>query len=219
MGPGMTKLAPLAALAATLCAPLLAHADDGSAPGAVESGAPGMTAPMTASMTAPAAAPSLAASSEAPKNENTALALSLGGTAASAALVIVGGQANNSGMISVGLLSSLVTPSLGEWYAGKVLTPGMGIRAASAVATIVGLAESLKCLDAEGSCQTDSAAPVLLGAGLLGYAGGTIYDIATASREARRYNQRHGLTLTVAPTPLRAPSGQATMGVGIGGTF
>jgi len=184
----MNKLAPLAVLAATLCTPLYAHADDG-------------------------------VSGEAPKNENTALALSLGGTAASAALVIVGGEANNGEMISAGLLSSLLTPSLGEWYAGKLVTPGMGIRAASAVVTVVGLAASLKCLDAEGECHTDASAPILVGAGLIGYAGGTIYDIATAPREARRYNDRHALRLTLAPTPLRTPSGQATMGVGIGGTF
>jgi hypothetical protein len=133
--------------------------------------------------------------------------------------VIVGDKANNGGMISAGLLSSLLTPSLGEWYAGKLVTPGMGIRAASAVATIVGAAESLKCLDAESDCHTDASAPYLLGAGLLGYATGTIYDIATAPSEARRYNERHGLRLTLAPTPLRTPSGQATMGVGIGGSF
>ncbi|MBV8760053.1 MAG: hypothetical protein JO257_22370 [Deltaproteobacteria bacterium] len=207
----MTKLAPLAAVAAavtTVAAPLVARADgyDNDSP-------PGMTAPLTA----PAA--STTASTEAPKSENTALMLSLGGTAASAALVIAGGQLDNGGMIGAGLLSSLLTPSLGEWYAGELVTPGMGIRAASAVATIVGMAESLKCLDAEGDCHTDASAPVLLVGGLIGYAGGTVYDIATAPREAQRYNARHGLRLTLAPTPLRTPTGQATMGVGIGGTF
>ena len=205
MGSGMTKLAPLAALAATLCAPLLARADDGP---------PGMTAPMTAPVSI-----STGASREAPKSETTALELSLGGTAASAALVIIGGQVDNPGMISAGLLSSLVTPSLGEWYVGKVATPGLGIRAVSAVATVVGAAEALKCLDAEGDCHTDASAGYLLVGGVIGYAGGTIYDIATAPREARRYNERHGLRLTLAPTPLRTPSGQATMGVGVGGTF
>ena len=203
----MTKIASLAALVATLCVPLLARADDNDDP-------PGMTAPMTAP-----ASMSTGASTEAPKDETTALELSLGGTAASAALVIIGGETDSAGMISAGLLSSLLTPSLGEWYAGKLVTPGMGIRAASAVVTVVGIAASLKCLDAEDSCHTDASAPILLGAGLLGYAGGTIYDIATAPREARRYNERHGLRLTLAPTPLRTPSGQATMGVGIGGTF
>lgn len=201
MAASMSKLALLAALAAMFCAPLYAHADDG--------GAPGMTAPMTVP----------ASMSEAPKSENTALALSLGGTAASAALVIAGGQMNNGGMISAGLLSSLLTPSLGEWYSGKLVTAGMGIRAASAVVTVVGIAQSLKCLDAEGDCHTDASAPILLAGGLIGYAGGTIYDIATAPGEARRYNDRHGLTLTLAPTPLRTPSGQATMGVGLAGTF
>lgn len=213
---GMTKLAPLAALAATLCTTALAHADAGRSTFALADDAddpPGMTAPLSA----PAA--STTAASETPKSESTALALSLGGTAASAALVIGGASADNGAMISAGLLSSLLTPSLGEWYAGKYVTAGMGLRAASAVVTVVGLSASLKCLDAEGDCHSDASAPYLLGAGLLGYATGTIYDIATAGREARRYNERHGLTLTIAPTPVRGPGGQSTLGVGIGGTF
>ena len=71
---------------------------------------------------------------------------------------------DNGGLLMAGLASSLVTPSLGEWYAGKPLTAGMGIRAASAVATVWGLAESLKCLDADDSCHSDASAGVLLGA-------------------------------------------------------
>ena len=197
----MSKVAPLAVLVATLCTTSWVHADDG---------APGMTAPLAAPV---------AMSRETPKSEDTALALSLGGTAASVGLVIAGGSSNNGAMISAGLLSSLVTPSLGEWYAGRYVTAGMGIRAVSGVATVVGFAEALKCVDADGECHTDSSAGVLLVGGLLGYAGGALYDIATAPREARRYNERHGLTLTVAPTPLRTPSGRSTLGVGIGGTF
>lgn len=198
----MTKLAPLAALAATLCTAAIAHADDGGAPG----------------MTAPLAAP-LRASTESPKSGDTALELSLGGTVASAALVIAGDKLGSGPMVGAGLLSSLVTPSLGEWYLGKAFTTGMGIRAASAVATVVGTAEVLQCIDSETDCHTSAAAPYLLFGGLIGYATGTIYDIADAPREARRYNERHGFSLTLAPTPLRTPSGQATMGVGIGGTF
>ncbi|MEP6863115.1 MAG: hypothetical protein ABJE66_20985 [Deltaproteobacteria bacterium] len=152
-----------------------------------------------------------------PKDPGTALELSLGGTVASGALFAIGIEANNGGLVAAGLLSSLVTPSLGEWYAGKPLTIGMGVRAASAVVLLAGLDESLKCLG-ETSCTNDTAAAgALLLGGLVGYAGGTIYDIATAPNAARDFNREHQIHL--APTYLRTPSGNATMGIGIGGTF
>lgn len=153
-----------------------------------------------------------------PKDPNTALGLSLGGTAASVALTIAGASANNSGLVTAGLLSSIVTPSFGEWYAGKPLTVGLGLRAASAVALVAGANEAFKCFGETGSCSNDNnAAGVLLLGGLVGYATGTIYDIATAPRAAREFNAEHQVHVT--PTYLRSPSGSATMGVGIGGTF
>ena len=154
---------------------------------------------------------------EGPKDPTTALELSIGGTVASGALVAIGFQANNGGMIAAGLLSSVVTPSLGEWYAGKPLTAGMGIRAASAVLFLAGVGEAFKCLDTENCSNNNAAAGVMLIGGLAGYAGGTIYDIATAPTAAREFNREH--QLHIAPTYMRTPSGNATMGVGIGGTF
>ncbi|HET9990562.1 MAG TPA: hypothetical protein VFQ65_18665 [Kofleriaceae bacterium] len=134
-----------------------------------------------------------------------------------ASLFAIGLEANNSGMMAAGLLSSLVTPSLGEWYAGKPLTVGMGVRAASAVLFIAGVSEALSCLD-EYDCHNNTAASgALILGGLAGYAGGTIYDIATAPTAAREFNAKHQIHL--APTYMRTPSGNATMGMGIGGTF
>jgi hypothetical protein len=198
MGPGMTtKLVALTAVL-TVAATSVAHADE---------------PPM-----APLEQPS---SDVGPKNPDTALMLSLGGTAASAGLVLAGISGHdNGGLITAGLVSSLVTPSLGEWYAGKPLTAGMGIRAASAVVTIYGVAESLKCLDFEGSdtsCHESDAAGYLLAGGLIGYAAGTIYDIATAPSAARAYNREHAIR--VQPSVIRTPAGSTTMGVGIGGSF
>jgi hypothetical protein len=190
-----TKLVALT-VALTAAATSVAHAQ-----------APGETSP-----DAPAS------SDVGPKDPNTALMLSLGGTAASAALVIAGAQGKDGGgLIMAGLATSLVTPSLGEWYAGKPLTAGMGIRAASAVVTVVGLSASLQCLDAAGECHTDASAGYLLAGGLIGYAAGTVYDIATAPSAAREYNRNHAIRLQ--PAMLRAPSGSTTMGIGIGGSF
>jgi hypothetical protein len=156
-----------------------------------------------------------------PKSETTAFELSLGGTAASAALVLAGSETNNGDLMLFGLASSLVTPSLGQWYSGQPLTTGMAIRAASAVVTIAGLGEALGCSsdfsDTPHSCG-NGPGYMMLG-GLIGYAGGTIYDIATAGRAARDYNDAHGLRMRVSPTVMHTPSGASTMGVGIGGTF
>ena len=201
----MMKSVALTALATTLLTAGLAHADDVSL-------APGNIAPTTTASTTSGA--------EGPKSADTALMLSLGGTAASIGLVVAGGAANNGGMVAAGLLSSLVTPSFGEWYAGKPLTAGMGIRVASAAAEIAGIAEALKCWDTENSCSSnDGAAGALMLGGLIGYAAGTIYDIADAPSSAREYNRAHGWHATVTPTVMRTPSGSTTMGVGLGGAF
>src|ERR1051325_9122121 len=73
------------------------------------------------------------------KSPDTALALSLGGTAASVGMVVIGAQQHNPELATAGVLSSLVTPSLGHWYSGHYLTAGLGIRVASATAFTVGL--------------------------------------------------------------------------------
>lgn len=155
---------------------------------------------------------------EGPKSPDTALELSLGGTLASGAMFAVGVSSNNGGLAMAGLATSLVTPSLGEWYAGKPLTAGMGIRLLSAGVEIAGLAEAFKCIDAEGNCSNDNgAAGILIFGGLAGYAVGTIYDIADAPRTAREYNRAHSWQIT--PTVMRTPSGDTKMGVGIAGSF
>jgi hypothetical protein len=154
------------------------------------------------------------------KDPDTALTLSVAGTVASHALVLAGLAANNGQLIAGGLASSLVMPSLGEWYAGKPLTAGMGIRAVSALATVAGLAQSFSCLDFEGtdrSCHDSGSAPILVVGGVIGYAAGTIYDIATAPGAARDYNRKHAVT--VQPALLRTASGSTSIGVGIGGSF
>jgi hypothetical protein len=152
-----------------------------------------------------------------PKNPDAALMLSLGGTAASAAVFAAGLKMHNSDMEAAGAVSSMFTPSLGEWYAGKPLTAGMGIRALSVAVGVAGIGEALSCWG--DSCSTGSAvtASVLVLGGLAGYAAGTIYDIADAPSSARAYNRNHSWQVT--PTVLRTPSGDTHMGVGIGGSF
>lgn len=161
------------------------------------------------------------AGDEGPKDPNTALLLSLGGTAVSGALFLAGTRMDyeqGDHLIEAGLLSSLVTPSLGEWYAGKPLTVGMGIRGASALAEIYGIAEAFKCWDDDPCSNDNGTAAVLIVGGLIGYGAGTIYDIVDAPNAARAYNRAHA-TWQVTPTVMRTPSGDMHMGVGIGGAF
>lgn len=155
------------------------------------------------------------------KNPDTALALSVGATAVSVGMVALGTQHGSSGdLIAVGVLSSLVTPSLGHWYAGDYFTTGLGIRLISAATFVGGVAEVFAsscwdspCNENTGGAQTGAVLAIM---GMIGYGTGTVLDIATAPKAAREYNARHRLVVT--PTLLTPPSGPV-MGVGIGGRF
>jgi hypothetical protein len=154
-----------------------------------------------------------------PKDPDHALMLSLGGTAASAALLVVGATSDRPELATVGAVSSLFTPSLGEWYAGKRLTAGMAIRVASLGVGLVGFFDAYHCSWGDANCTNSVSAgdKVLLVGGLVGYAAGTIYDIVDAPSSARDYNRAH--TPAVMPTVMRTPSGDIHMGIGISGSL
>jgi hypothetical protein len=150
------------------------------------------------------------------KNEDTALAWSLGGTAASVGMMVIGAKSNNGELAVAGALSSLITPSLGEWYAGQYMTWGMGLRAAGLVSMTAGAVDSF-CWD---NCDQNkvSQGRTLLTLGMIGYIGGALVDIAGAPHAARSYNEAHASHLSFAPTALRSGSTTA-YGVGVGGSF
>ncbi len=66
------------------------------------------------------------------KSEGTALALSLGGTVASLAMLAVGENQTNDGLGAIGGIGIWVAPSFGHWYAGKLWTQGLTLRLAAA---------------------------------------------------------------------------------------
>lgn len=155
-----------------------------------------------------------------PKDRGTAIALSAGGTLASAALLAVGVKAESAALAGAGLISSLITPSAGEIYAGRLATPGLGIRLVSTGVAVVGFQEAFSCFlsDSSSSCRHDSeVAGVLIVAGALGYASGILYDIATAGTTADEYNRR--LHLRVTPTVIPTASSGPAVGLGLGGSF
>lgn len=152
------------------------------------------------------------------------LALSAGGATASIGLVAFGlmnttsnGWRPNFKLATVGLASSLITPSFGEWYAGKYWTAGLKLRLAGVAVATVGLSQLTICFEA-CSHPDNSAAAVLIGFGLVTYTAGIAWDIATAPSTVREKNAlRHHPVIT--PSILTTPSGGTAYGLGISGNF
>jgi hypothetical protein len=112
-------------------------------------------------------------------------------------------------------LTSTISPSFGEWYSGQFLTWGMGIRAVSTGVMFGAIANA--CFDeCDGQNQTGVETAFVLGA--LGYGVGMIYDIATAPRIARKYNDNHRARVIVAPTAYPTATGPAP-GMMVSGSF
>jgi hypothetical protein len=148
------------------------------------------------------------------RDPKVAIALSALGTVASVVAFGVGVNTYNNetygengvGLMLIGAASSLITPSIGEFYAGRYLTTGMGIRAASAALIWASAANS------QGSSNA------LVVTGMLGYATGVVWDIVDAGHAANDYNRRHAINVTVSPTVITQPSGPV-IGMGLGGSF
>ena len=178
-------------------------------------------------VTALAASPR-ARADDAPRNENTAVTLSGAATGGSVALVAIGAMMscsscdtkNNIGavVLGTGIAGLVLGPSFGQWYAGRGFTPGLGMRIGGAAAMAVGAWLAIVAADSEG--PTSASGPIGVGAfigGAVLFVAGTVHDIATAKRSARRYNENHAAVRLV-PTLLTPPSGPV-MGLGLGGSF
>jgi hypothetical protein len=130
------------------------------------------------------------------------------------------GRVNHT-LLYAGLGSSVITPSLGQWYAGDYLTIGEGVRAASAAVALLALAngeETVRCDNIDNPnamCKAFTKTGVaLLGIAAIAYIGGAAYDVIDAPEAVDRYNQTH---LTVVPT--LGPPGAPSAGLAIAGRF
>ena len=112
-----------------------------------------------------------------------------------------------------GVGTSIVTPSLGHWYAGKWLTVGMGVRAGAALLAVYGITRTQ-----DQPCDVDPTenCPTLTGTGFtvlalaaIGYIGGVAYDLFDTPRSVERYNRLH---VTLAPTASDRSAGLALVG-------
>lgn len=151
------------------------------------------------------------------KSPAVATALSLAGTAIP--LVMIGaaldGDDVNMPLYVSGMVGTMVGPSFGHWYAHRPVTVGLLGRGVGAAMVGIGGATSLNCLGAGKDCAPDKTGTVIMISGAVLYAGGTIYDIATAGRAAREWNSKQ-----VQIAPVLVGSGRpSALGLGISGAF
>lgn len=148
--------------------------------------------------------------------EGTATSSSIVGTIVPGMVIATGLAMNlNSGrrVVEVGLLAGIPGPALGQWYAGKWLTPGLGARVIGGSMVIYGLENLDNCLLTESSSCSTARASFVVG-GLL-YVAGAVHDIATAGRSVR---ERRAPRLAVAPAILTGSKANGP-GVVVSGAF
>jgi hypothetical protein len=96
------------------------------------------------------------------------------------------------------LVGGVLLPSAGHWYAGKLVTTGMALRAGGALAMLL----------MYGDPDSRDGAIAM---GVLAMTGGAIWDIATAGDAVEDWNRAHA-----AVAPMRVGSGY---GAGLVGRF
>jgi hypothetical protein len=132
------------------------------------------------------------------KSEDTAMALSLGGTVVSWS-ILLGSRRIARGhddafvaTVATGLAGALIAPSFGHWYAGRGLTKGLQARLVGTAMLAGAAALALQCIvnDEESSGPCHETGMIVLGvAGGIGVLYGTVHDLATARHSARHYNE------------------------------
>jgi hypothetical protein len=106
-----------------------------------------------------------------------------------------------------GLATSVITPSLGEFYAHQYLTVGQAIRLAGVAIAAYGVTqtENVDCnntLMITPTCKNlTGAGAALLGLAAITFVGGAFYDILDAQNAVDRYDLR------VSVVPIAVPSG------------
>jgi len=163
-----------------------------------------------------------------PRKLQTAYAASGIGTGVSVAL-IAGAFAfpPHSGdvyypMLWTGLGTSVITPSLGNWYAGKWLTVGMGIRVATsafAAYVVATKRQDHQCPDSSvpKTCtEITNTGITMLGIAGLVFVGGAAFDFHSIPDDVGEYNRKHAFRWAPVLTP--SPTGNGAL-LGIGGEF
>jgi hypothetical protein len=149
---------------------------------------------------------------------DVAAALSVGGTMVSWGMILAASSMSGDSASTIGtagVVGAMFGPSFGHWYAHSFATRGLGLRAAGAGAAFIGaLVAFSECpLFSEEDCHESGLGPALAIAGAGLFIGGTLDDIATASRKARRYNESQLVQgVTVMPVLSHDAGGVAVLG-------
>lgn len=146
------------------------------------------------------------------KDPDVATALSGVGTGVSSALIVSSFLARgdredlNRPLFITGLATSIVTPSLGQFYSGQYWTWGMVVRAsAAALGTIAVLTQedTVRCDNGVVDCKNIRGAGLaLLGLAAIGYIGGVAWDVQDAGDSAKRANGQITMKLVPSGTGL-----------------
>jgi hypothetical protein len=177
------------------------------------------------------AAPASVDEDDGPKSQGVAVALTIGGSLVGPALVtsaIVDGadagsplHAHFDALMIAGGASIVLGPSLGNWYAGKGWSKGLGWRVAGMAVGAVGVS----MISSGFAIFGDGNSGEVIGGGVLGLvaigmvAGGTASELVSAPRAAADYNRRHrGATMSLAPIVSHANGAQQT-GLAVVGSF
>src|SRR4051812_33236277 len=133
------------------------------------------------------------------KSATTAVLLSLGMTVGGFAVAEVGANNQIPTLSTVGSIMFMVGPTTGHIYAGHTWNGGLAARLIGVGAGFIGLLLIVPCIEGCSDGNGTAGAVFLVG-GALTYAGGGIYEIATAGEAAHRYNREHGFEAAVVPT-------------------
>lgn len=173
-----------------------------------------------------------------PKDPGLALGLSLGGTAVGHLLflttVVLSNRSGNDAALFITVPMAVIGPSLGHFYTGHVgrglLMSGLRLTAPPLMGALLISATLNSLFGKEGAAENDVLLFSLLGAGYLGL---VLIDVIDAPQSAKRFNERQlsiysetiGLprkpkpSISLLPTPLRAPDGSAGLGLSLSGSF
>jgi len=168
-------------------------------------------------------------SAHAEKKRETAQILAGVGTGVSSALILGGfafatqGNPINKPLMYSGLASAMITPSLGQFYAGQYLTIGMAVRVAAAGLATYALTHETKTVACDDSSMSGTMCTGFYGAGIamlglagIAFIGGMAYDVGDAAPAVDRWNTSHGFV--VAPAPISTPTGPAP-GISVSGIW
>jgi len=113
-------------------------------------------------------------------------------------------------LVLSGLGSLVVTPALGHWYAGRYLTPGLGVRAAAGLFATWGVlhySQTERCdtFVYKECTGLKREAIIVLGISAIAFVGGAAYDFKTLPDSVERHNARFSVTPTLLPTTAGPP--------------